>query len=209
MINWKAHKILVIAPHLDDVELGMGGVLHQMCAQGAEVLYIGLSLPHHVDHDTFMSEFWDSQKLYSIPKSNYFFRDYDPRDLFSRRTEILQFFYDFNMTHKPTMVFTPSSTDIHQSHQVVFEESRRAFKYSSLLGYELPWNQFQSNPTFFVELNKSDIECKKDAIDCYVTQKERSFFGNDILIDLARVRGKQVEVDYAECFEVIRWISRL
>jgi hypothetical protein len=92
---------------------------------------------------------------------------------------------------------------------VVFEEARRAFKYSSLLGYELPWNQFQSNPTFFVELNESDIECKKDAINSYVTQKKRSFFGNNILIDLARVRGKQVEVDYAECFEVIRWISRL
>jgi len=209
MINWSKHRILVIAPHLDDVELGMGGVLNQICKSGAEIFYIGLSLPHHVNERVFMSEFWESQKYYQIPKENYSIHNYDPRDLFSKRVEILQMFYDFNQKFKPNIVYVPASTDIHQSHQVVFEEARRAFKYSSLLGYELPWNQFKTSSDFFVELNQDDIDCKKSAIDSYKTQKERSFFGNDILMDLARIRGKQIEVKYAECFEVIRWISRI
>jgi LmbE family N-acetylglucosaminyl deacetylase len=209
MINWKAHKILVIAPHLDDVELGMGAILNQMSECGAEIFYIGLSMPHHVDEVTFMHEFWNSQSFYRIPKENYFMYQFDPRDLFSRRIEILQLFYDFNQTHKPTIVFIPSSTDIHQSHEVVFEEARRAFKYSSILGYELPWNQFTTSSNFFVELRPQDVKCKQDAINCFLTQKDRSFFGNDILIDLAKVRGKQVEVEFAECFEVVRWVSRV
>ena len=62
---------------------------------------------------------------------------------------------------------------------------------------------------FFIELSQDDIDCKKRAIDAFETQKQRSFFGNDILTDLARVRGKQIETEYAECFEVIRYISRI
>jgi len=209
VINWKQHKVLLIAPHLDDIELGMGGVLNQMSLFGAEIHYIGLSLPHLVDETVFMEEFWASQRHYQIPKENYHIFNFNPRDLFSSRSEILQLFYDFNQQLKPTQVYIPSGTDIHQSHEVVFQEARRAFKYSSILGYELPWNQFTTHADFFIELSQDDIDCKKKAIDEFTTQKQRSFFGNDILIDLARVRGKQVETDYAECFELIRYVARL
>ena len=48
-------------------------------------------------------------------------KDYDPRDLFKDRMEILQLFYDKNIELKPDIVFVPNSKDIHQSHQVVFQ----------------------------------------------------------------------------------------
>ena len=105
MINWKQHKVLLIAPHLDDIELGMGGVLNQMSLFGAEIHYIGLSLPHLVDETVFMEEFWASQRHYQIPKDNYHIFNFNPRDLFSSRSEILQLFYDFNQQLKPTQVY--------------------------------------------------------------------------------------------------------
>jgi hypothetical protein len=89
---------------------------------------------------------------------------------------------------------------------VVFAEGRRAFKYSSILGYELPWNSFQFKMDLFVELDEDSVQAKIRAINAYETQKHRIFFSNDIVGDLARVRGKQIGKNYAECFEVIRMI---
>ena len=34
----------------------------------------------------------------------------------------------------------PSESDVHQDHQTIYNESIRAFKFSSILGYEMPWN---------------------------------------------------------------------
>jgi hypothetical protein len=58
----------------------------------------------------------------------------------------------------------------------------------------------------FIELSKESVDTKVKAINAYKTQKSRMFFSNDIVGDLARVRGKQIGREYAECFEVIRMI---
>ena len=42
--------------------------------------------------------------------------------------------------HKIDLVVLPNSTDVHQDHQVINREGIRAFKHSSILGYELVWN---------------------------------------------------------------------
>lgn len=201
----KDRTIFAIAPHVDDVELGAGGSIYQL-GKSNKIFYIGLSLPPLVDKTVLMSEFKASAKILGIPEENIILKNFDPRNLFDVRMEILQFFYDLNVTHKPDMVFIPNSTDIHQSHEVVFAEGRRAFKYSSILGYELPWNSFNFNMDLFIELSKESIDAKVSAINAYETQKKRIFFSNDIVGDLARVRGKQIGREYAECFEVIRMI---
>jgi N-acetylglucosamine malate deacetylase 1 len=58
----------------------------------------------------------------------------------------------------------------------------------------------------FMKVSKEDVEAKIKAINVYETQKARMFFSNDIVGDLAAVRGKQIGREYAECFEVIRFI---
>ena len=54
--------------------------------------------------------------------------------------------------------------------------------------------------------SREDVEAKVAAINAYRTQKSRMFFANDIVGDLARVRGKQIGREYAECFELTRLI---
>ena len=85
---------------------------------------------------------------------------------------------------------------MHQSHTVVFEESRRAFKYKSIVGYELPWNNFEFSNDIFITLSKENIISKVSAIKKFSSQKNRIFFSNDIVKDLAHVRGKQVGAKY-------------
>lgn len=205
MISLRDRKVLAIAPHVDDVELGAGATIHQL-GKHNEVYYIGLSCPPLVKQDVFMSEFRTSARILGLDPARIILRNFDPRNLFDARGEILQLLYDLNKEIKPDLVLIPNSQDIHQSHEVVFAEARRAFKYTTILGYELPWNNMNFSMDVFITLGREDVDAKIAAINAFETQKSRIFFSNDIVGDLARVRGKQIGNEYAECFEVIRMI---
>ena len=205
MLEVTMKTILAIAPHVDDVEMGVGANIHRL-SKSNTVYYVALSLPPLVQKDVFMQEFGESTKHLGIRPDRIILRDYDPRNLFDARSEILQLFFDLNKQLKPDVVFIPNSKDIHQSHEVVFAEARRAFKWGTILGYELPWNSMEFPMDVFLTVSKEDVDAKIAAINAYKTQKNRMFFSNDIVGDLARVRGKQIGRPYAECFELIRMI---
>jgi hypothetical protein len=44
------------------------------------------------------------------------------------------------------------------------------------------------------------------ALACYESQKHRGYAGSDYIWSLASVHGRDVNVDYAEIFQVYRWI---
>jgi LmbE family N-acetylglucosaminyl deacetylase len=206
MLDYQGKTILAIAPHIDDVELGAGATIYNL-GKHNNVFYVGLSMPPLVDTKSFMEEFKDSAKCLGLKPENIILRNYDPRNLFDSRSEILQLLFDLNKKYKPDLVFIPNSYDMHQSHEVVHAEGRRAFKHTTMLGYELPWNYTEFSMDVFITLDKEALQAKVDAVNAFRTQKSRTFFSNNIVEDLARVRGKQIEKEYAECFELIRWIA--
>src|SRR5512147_598314 len=108
--------VLAVAPHVDDVELGVGATIHRL-ARNNIVYYVAMSLPPLVEKTEFMKEFQESVKFLGIDQSRIILRDYDPRNLFDSRSEILQLFFDLNKQLKPDLVFIPNSLDIHQSHE--------------------------------------------------------------------------------------------
>ncbi len=205
MLPIRGKTVLAIAPHIDDVELGAGATIHRW-GRDNQIYYVGLSLPPLVDRETFMQEFKASLRCLELDASQVILRDFDPRNLFDSRTDILQLFYDLSVELKPDLVLIPNSQDLHQSHEVVYAEARRAFKYGSILGYELPWNSMEFSMDVFVTVSREDIDAKVAAINAYETQKDRMFFSNEIVGDLAHVRGKQIGGLYAECFEMVRLI---
>lgn len=205
MLSLSGLKVVAIAPHIDDVELGAGATIHHL-NKNNQVYYVGLSLPPLIDSHTFMEEFQESSRILGLDKDRIILRNFNPRNLFDARGDILQLFFDLNNDLKPDLVLIPNSQDIHQSHEVVFAEARRAFKYTTILGYELPWNSLDFSMDVFITVDREDVEAKVAAINAYRTQKSRLFFSNDIVGDLARVRGKQIGREYAECFELTRLI---
>lgn len=206
MLSLTDRKILAIAPHVDDVELGAGATVYQLSKKN-EVFYVGLSLPPLVEAETIMEEFRASSRILGLDPKRVILKNFDPRNLFDSRGEILQLFYNLNKELKPDLVFIPNSQDMHQSHEVVYAEARRAFKFTTLLGYELPWNSMDFSMDVFITLDKESVDAKVAAINAYKTQKSRLFFSNDIVGDLARVRGKQIGREYAECFELLRLVA--
>jgi hypothetical protein len=49
---------------------------------------------------------------------------------------------------------------------------------------------------------------KIDALGCYTTQKDKSYFNSSFIRGLALTRGTKIEERYAEAFEVIKWVLR-
>lgn len=107
----------------------------------------------------------------------------------------------------PDLVLIPSPTDSHQDHRTVAEEGIRAFKQTSILSYELPLNAVRSGvPNAFQPLNEYEMIAKKDHAAMYKSQARKNYMAGDYIEALATVRGMQIGRDYAEGFEVIRWV---
>ena len=54
----------------------------------------------------------------------------------------------------------PTIGDIHQDHQTIAAEGLRAFKRTTILGYEIPWNQFSFAKQAYVVLEELHLEAK-------------------------------------------------
>jgi LmbE family N-acetylglucosaminyl deacetylase len=107
---------------------------------------------------------------------------------------------------KPELIFMPTITDVHQDHHTIAEEGMRAFKFNSILSYELPWNNFSFTTSSFVHLSENDIQTKVNALQAYQSQAHRPYSDEDFIRSLARTRGVQIGTKYAEAFELVRWI---
>lgn len=105
----------------------------------------------------------------------------------------------------PDTVFTHSTLDTHQDHAVLAQESVRAFRGLTLLGYEAPWNQTVSSAALRVVLEDSDIECKSRMVSEYKSQIElgRLYVNDEFVRGFASYRGAQAKSRYAEAFELI------
>jgi LmbE family N-acetylglucosaminyl deacetylase len=201
-------KVLILAPHTDDGELGCGGSIARFIEEGKEVFYIAFaSVPKDTeDKDVLKKECEKATTILGISKSNLILLEYPIREFLSYRQEILDDMINFLKQIKPDLVLLPSTFDTHQDHQVIAQEGFRAFKKVTCLGYELPWNNLTFTTQCFVKLEERHLRKKIEAINCYESQRDRDYVSEEFIRSLARARGIQIGTTYAEAFEVIRWV---
>lgn len=210
---FKFNTALVLAPHTDDGEFGCGGTLAKLIDQGTTVHYIAFSIcedsvPSKFPSDILATEIeYATQKL-NIDSSNLMVHRYPVRNFHNHRQEILEMLVSVRRELTPDLVLLPSTVDVHQDHQVVTSEGIRAFKHTTILGYELPWNNLRFNHDALVSLEEKHIIKKIEALQQYKSQAHRSYARKEFIKSLARVRGQQANTLYAEAFEVVRWIIR-
>lgn len=209
---FRPKKILILAPHTDDGELGCGGSIAKFCNEGKEVHYAAFSscqksLPPGLAPDTLEKECKAAVKELGMDTGKLLFYNFDVRDFSQKRQEILEELIRLKKYIQPDLVFIPCASDIHQDHQVIHNESVRAFKHCAVLGYELPWNQNRFSPTLFIKLSATDIDKKVRSINTYQSQTHRNYMQEDFIRSLAKVRGVQCNSELAEAFEVYKIIS--
>lgn len=205
--------VLVLAPHTDDGELGCGGTINKLKSLGKRVIYVAFStceesVPEGFPKDILTHEVRTATKELGIPESDLILLDYKVRYFPANRQEILEEMVRLNRQFAPDLVFCPSSYDIHQDHGTICMEAKRAFKGTTILGYEFIWNNFQFASQCFIELNEADIERKVAAMEQYQSQSKRLYAKDKLIRGVANYRGLQAQVEYAEAFEVIRLIVK-
>lgn len=202
-------RILVLAPHTDDGELGCGGTISRYVREMHEVYYVAFStaaksLAPQYPSDQLVTEVKAATKILGVPSENLIIYDYEVRELNFHRQRILEDLVILNNRLRPDWVFTPSLQDIHQDHITVTNEAKRAFKYCSLLGYELPWNNLSMKTDCFISITEGDLSSKIAALKAYETQSAKPYMSSAFIRSLATVRGVQSGTSLAEAFEVIR-----
>lgn len=204
-------KILVLAPHTDDGEFGCGGTIHKFATQGDEVYYAAfsscqISVPEGFPDDILVTEVKKATFKLGIKPENLILFDYEVRTMNYHRQDILDDLIKLRESIKPDLIFMPSINDMHQDHKTIAEEGIRAFKFHSILAYEMPWNNISFTTSSFVKLTPDNITAKVDALKEYESQAKRPYANEEFVRSLATTRGVQIGAKYAEAFDVIRWI---
>ena len=207
-----AKRVLVLAPHTDDGEFGCGGTMARLVEAGAEVHYIAFSiatrsLPPGFPPDTLAREVREATGELGIPESQLTVHDFDVRRFPEFRQDILELLIKVSQEFKPDLVFQPSHHDVHQDHQTIAAEGLRAFKHTTILGYEIPWNNFDFAYQAYIALEKRHVEKKVAALEKYASQMHRRYANAEYVWSLARTHGTNVARDYAEVFQVYRVVT--
>ncbi|MFH1898218.1 MAG: PIG-L deacetylase family protein [Candidatus Desantisbacteria bacterium] len=219
-------KVLVLAAHPDDELLGLGGTLIKQIRDGCEVHVVIMSEGASSRYEDGMKNklkeaayrasevmgviqvhFCDmpDQKMDGIPLLDVI----QPIELLIKQIE-------------PEIIYVHHHGDVNQDHRVVFEAAMvaaRPVKESSIrkiLCYETPSSTewvppFPSRvfiPNVFVDI-KDTIEQKLEAFQCYESELRKFPHPRslEVLRNNAKQWGSKVGLEYAEAFELIRWLK--
>ena len=207
-------NVLILSPHTDDAELGCGGTIAKFIHEGKNIFWVAFStaeesLPKNLPKDTLKKEFIAVTKSLGLTADNYKIFDFKVRKLSDYRQEVLEELIKIRKIFIPDLVIGPSLNDFHQDHSVVANEMIRAFKTSSsIICYELPWNHIEFKTQMFIKLSNDFINTKINLMNFYKSQMEikRNYFTKEFIQGLGHTRGAQIGSEFAEAFEVIRWI---
>jgi LmbE family N-acetylglucosaminyl deacetylase len=208
--SWK--RALVLAPHTDDGEFGCGGAMARLVEEGTDVRYVAFSiatrsLPEGFPPDTLAREVGEATAELGISADNLTVHDFDVRTFPEHRQAILELLIGLWNDWEPDVVFQPSLHDIHQDHQTIAAEGLRAFKRTTILGYEIPWNNLDFAYQAYLALEQRHVERKEAALAKYASQQHRRYANREYIRNLARIHGINVNREYAEVFQVYRLIA--
>lgn len=205
-------KKLIISPHIDDDILGCGGIMDEQ----THVLYCGMDeshLPNRPNVNDRLSEATDASKYlkHSFSVLNNKVNYYKIQSLIPEFELIIS-------QYQPDKIYIPHPS-YNQDHRVTYEAILTAlrphdknFFVKKVLVYEQPhvflWDYSDNingviKPNYFVPI---DIEKKIKAYKLMPTQV-RSFRSPETLRSMAQLRGQQSNNEFAEAFQIIRWID--
>lgn len=233
-LDSRFERLLVVAPHCDDAELGVGGLLAAAAASGREsqgpqetartvrvvVLAAGDIRFNHggvVTAETRVQEAREglgslgveaSQvSIYSRLESR--LPEIPHADTVRHLDELLESF-------RPTAFFFPLPS-AHQDHRYAFECCLSALRPGSpgsrlrlAAAYEYPSNlvdpQVPFNSRIYLDISDF-LEAKIRAFECHRSQASRPGYhliSSGGVRDLARLRGREVGVEFAERYYLVR-----
>jgi LmbE family N-acetylglucosaminyl deacetylase len=196
-------KILALGAHADDIEIGCGGTILRLLEEdpATEVYWVVFGAT-------------GQRKTEAIKSANRFLANALRKEIVIKKfkdgyfpyigTEIKDFFEELKRKYLPDLVLTHYREDLHQDHRLVSELTWNTFRNHLILEYEIAkYDGDLGAPNLFVHLNES-IARKKNKIimDCFKSQRDKSWFTEDTFSSILRLRGIECNAPerYAEAY---------
>ena len=210
-------KILVVSPHCDDAEIGMGGTIARYVSEGHKVTILNAIIPCEYRDGTIDEEFKVKRKQEQLEASKILgcdinFLDLNPYE-FEFNRNFSKLFDSYIEEFAPNMIFSCWENDSHQDHQTISKimsvvtrkNTCSYYMYETMIPGGIGTKAF--NPQLLINVS-GHIDKKLESINQY-----KSAFGENIgnILDSVkgrcRFRGEQIGVRYAESFEIVKEIK--
>jgi len=206
-MNFFGKRILFIGAHPDDIELGCGALIAHI-ADRADIKCITLSdNQKNPVLSNLVTEHFQSMATLGISSEHVIIEKFVTRKFLDQRQEILEYLYKHNQSFEPDIVFTHTRADLHQDHKCVTEETLRAFRSTTVLGFDVIRSSYGFFPNFLVEVTQADLDKKIKALAKYSTYRSKYYFDEEITRSTLIRNGALVERRLAEGFETLRVIG--
>jgi len=196
-------RVLAIGAHPDDLEVGAGGLLARLSAQGAEVTMAIVSIPNKTDERRSeaqaAAELIDADLFVLNEDKPCRVEDIPMHELVRRMDQLVG-------DVRPDLVITHSANDLHWDHGLVNRATVSALRRTpcDLLAFlSSPEMNAQSRSfgNCFADIS-GFVDAKLAAIACHKSQLPK--LDLDSSRDLARAMGRISGFEYAEVYETLR-----
>jgi len=220
-------KVMIVAPHMDDEALGMGGTIAKHVARGDKISVVIVA--NRVYSHTFDRKSYEVEKKAALKAKkvlgygDLLFLEMPDERLDACVQDVIIPLEKAVHRIKPGILYSCFYGDNHQDHRAVFgavriiARSATSFKIKRILLYEVPSSTDQSLPmaqsaflpNFYVNI-KSFMAKKLKAVKCY--ERERRDFphprSREGIAVLAQKRGVEAGLTCAEAFMIMRdeWV---
>ncbi len=231
MINFKDQSILIIAAHPDDEVLGCGGLISRYNNfSNINVVFLGEGSSCRFSETN--SEFAknsikqreeaarNAARLLKIKNTEFYNLPCGRLDQFPI-IEINKIIEAAILKYLPNILLTHDANDVNNDHRIIYKSTLMSTRPQSetsveaVLTYEVPSSSecsFQKNqfsPNYFIEISESNLRSKFEALSQYSSEIKpfpfpRSFEG---IKAYSQFRGMQSAVEYAEGFNLVRYIN--
>lgn len=196
-------ELLLLGAHCDDIAVGAGGTLLELCRAHpgtrvtALVLTGGGSLREEEERAA-LTAFCPGARLQIAVL------DLPSGRLAARWERVKDVLDDLRRRTEPDIILAPARQRIHQDHRTLTEMVPTSFGDHLTLGYEcLKWTEDLPSPNLFLPLAEPVLRDKSNRLlEHYGSQSDQGWFDIEAFAGLARRRGAQCRARYAEAFEV-------
>jgi LmbE family N-acetylglucosaminyl deacetylase len=207
-LTFSGKRVCFIGAHPDDIELGAGALIAQIADQ-TDIRCVTLSdNQKNPDLHHLVEEHYASMAALGVPKEKVILGQFETRLFPHYRQEILEYMIQLNKDFKPDIVFVHTRADIHQDHGTITEEALRAFRGTTVLGFDVIRSSYGFFPNFLIEVSESDVEKKINALNQYTTYASRYYFNAELTRATLVRYGAIAERPYAEGFDILRVIGK-
>lgn len=201
-------KVCFIGAHPDDIELGCGAFISHIIGT-TDVMCVTLSdNQKNPALKNVVQEQRASMGVLGVSSNRIIVGEFETRRFPQARQEILEYMLEIKRNYQPEVVFVHTKADIHQDHATVTEEALRAFRGTTVLGFDVIRSSYGFFPNFLVEVTESDVERKLASLAEYETYQGKYYFDPNITRSTLIRNGALVERPYAEGFDILRIIGR-